>query len=412
MRTRGATALHRVMSRIEPTGVSSLSIGVIAWNEEDAIGLMLKSLFRQSLFARLIERNLQCEVICVANGCTDATPRVASAILADQARVHPCRERFSCRVEHLQERGKINAWNQFVHSLSAAGSRFLFLMDGDIVIHHPDTLWNLLEALEANPGAGVSVDQPLKDILFRTRKTVWERISLAASKLTQAGEAQLSGQLYCIRAEVARRIFLPKDLAACEDGFIKALVCSDLLTRPTDPGRIVRPGNATHIFEPYLSIREICRNQKRQVIGQTMVHVLVDKFLAALAPAEKARLAETLRNLDATDPPWLKRLVASHLRRTRHGWQLVPGILGFRLRRLARLGGMKRIACLPAALAGVLATLVACWMARRFLAAGCTEYWPDTRSPNLRHLPPDGESASSRASGMPNTALESRGGSW
>jgi hypothetical protein len=143
-----------------------------------------------------------------------------------------------------------------------------------------------------------------------------------------------------------------------------------------------------------------------------MVHLLVDKFLAALAPAEKARLAETLRNLDATDPRWLKRLVASHLRRTRHGWQLVPGILGFRLRRLARLGGMKRIACLPAALAGVLVTLVACWRARRFLAAGCTEYWPDTRSPNLRHLPPDGESAGSRASGMPNTALESRGGSW
>ena len=49
--------------------------------------------------------------------------------------------------------------------------------------------------------------------------------------MTGSASAQLCGQLYCIRAEVARNIYLPKDLCACDDGFIKALVCTDFLTQ-------------------------------------------------------------------------------------------------------------------------------------------------------------------------------------
>jgi hypothetical protein len=41
-----------------------------------------------------------------------------------------------------------------------------------------------------------------------------DRLALSASQATQSAAAQLCGQHYCIRAEVARNIYLPKDLAA------------------------------------------------------------------------------------------------------------------------------------------------------------------------------------------------------
>src|SRR5438270_13251937 len=88
-----------------------VSIGVMAWNEEKAISPMLDSLFSQSLFAALARRNLHCEVICVANGCTDHTASVAGNIFRRETGGHANRDGLSCRVADLPERGKLNAWN-------------------------------------------------------------------------------------------------------------------------------------------------------------------------------------------------------------------------------------------------------------------------------------------------------------
>src|SRR5690349_3405934 len=95
-----------------------ISIGIIAWNEEKGIRATLESLFRQSLFARLKERGLSCEIVCAANGCTDNTAGVASQVFNEQATAHPFRETFSCVSHNLRERGKINTWNSYVHRLS------------------------------------------------------------------------------------------------------------------------------------------------------------------------------------------------------------------------------------------------------------------------------------------------------
>src|SRR5205085_10643693 len=82
-----------------------ISIGILAWNEEEAIGLALQSLFRQSLFPELSRRHSKCEVFCVANGCTDQTAAIASAIFQEQTRAHPFQDAFSCRTCDLRERG-------------------------------------------------------------------------------------------------------------------------------------------------------------------------------------------------------------------------------------------------------------------------------------------------------------------
>jgi hypothetical protein len=205
--------------------------------------------------------------------------------------------------------------------------------------------------------------------------------------MTQAGTAQLTGQLYCIRTHVARKIVLPRDLLV-EDGFIKTVVCTDFLRRPSSASRIVRAENASHIFQAYASVRDILKNQKRQMIGQTITHVLVDNYLAQLPDTAKTHLSRFVQKKEAAEPLWLKQLIAEHVRATRYSWELFPGALRFRFKRLARLSVAQWLRHLPATVAGFVVTLLACRAARRCLMNGYLDYWPDTKSRGLGGLIP------------------------
>jgi glycosyltransferase involved in cell wall biosynthesis len=357
-----------------------LAIGILAWNEQESIGRTLGSLFEQSLFAELRERGTRCEIFCVVNGSTDRTGAVAAECFEAQARKHPDSQAFSARVIELAERGKGNAWNQFVHALSSRRARVLFLMDADIVIHRPDTLWKMLRALEADPLAVVAVDQPCKNLQFLLRPTLWQRISLAASRLTNSAPAQLCGQLYAIRSRWARNIYLPRDLTACEDGFIKTLVCTDFLTRPSRSERLIQVSGAAHTFEAYTSPLAILRNQKRQMIGQTVLHVLLDRYLAERPLLERERLGHILRRKDENYPCWLKDLIDDHVHRIRVFWKLYPGLLARRFQMLRGLPPGRRWRCLPAALAGSILSFLAAFLAYCSLRKGQTHYWPHARA--------------------------------
>jgi glycosyltransferase involved in cell wall biosynthesis len=365
-----------VPANANQSGATYVSIGIFAWNEERAIAATLESLFRQTLFENLSQRDRQCEVVCVTNGCTDRTAVIARSVFAQQRREHPFAHSFVTRVVEIARRGKVNAWNRFVHDLSAPKATYLVMLDADILIHRRETLWNLLAALENDPNAIVAVDRPCKDISFKLRRSWRDWFALTASQITLSSSAQLCAQLYCVRAQSARDIYLPKDLAACEDGFIKSLVCTDNLSHEVLPERITVAKDAEHIFEAYTLPSAILKNQKRQVIGQTIVHLLVDGYCRDLPLAARQRLAETLRAKDDSDPDWLKRLIGEHLRRTRWFWQLYPGLLSYRFQRLRQLGPLKRLMCLPAACASTGATLVASFLAYRTLKSGSIAYWP------------------------------------
>jgi hypothetical protein len=211
--------------------------------------------------------------------------------------------------------------------------------------------------------------------------------------MTRSAPAQLCGQLYCIRAEIARNIYLPKDLGCCEDGFIKALVCTDFLTHQVWQWRILAVDNAEHTFEAYTSPAAIFKNQKRQMIGQTIVHILVDQYLKNLPLTQRMRLADTLRDQDQRDPDWLKRLVAGHIKQTRRFWQLYPGLLSHRFKRLASMNLFKKIACLPAAVAGSGAALISSLLAFKFLKAGSTNYWPRAERAGFKQIELDHQRA-------------------
>jgi hypothetical protein len=280
-----------------------------------------------------------------------------------------------------------------VHSLSAAEARVLFLMDADILFHRADTLWRMLSLLDTDSRANVAVDRPRKNLTLQSRKTLRHQLSLASAEITQAAEAQLCAQLYAIRAQIVRNIYLPRDLAACEDGFIKALVCTDSLTHEVWPERIKVAEGAEHIFEAYTSPAAILRNQKRQVIGQTIVHILVDKTLNFLPVEQRHSLAETIRHKEAADPLWLKRLIRDHLLEVRHSWRLYPDLMTYRFSQLHRVCGIKRFICYAAALAAFDATLIASWRAFRLLRAGCTNYWPKAQRIGIQSAQPPAPAA-------------------
>jgi hypothetical protein len=361
-----------------------LSLAIFAWNEEEVIGATLNSLFEQTIFAELRRRGLRCEIVCVVNGCQDRTPEVARELFRRQSESHADRETFNCRVVKLVERGKLNAWNQFVHAISDREARFLSMMDADILFQQRQTIWNMLAMLENDPEAKISVDRPIKEFVAGERGSWRQNLSLGASQMTQSAPAQLCAQLYCIRAEVARNIYLPKDLAACEDGFIKALVCTDFLTHAVKPERIRLAQDAAHSFEAYTSPGAVLKNQKRQIIGQTIVHVLVDQYLVTLPIKRRLRLAETLQRKESADPAWLKRLIDGHLRQVKFFWQLYPGLLTSRFRRLASLRPATRLACLPAVTVSFLVSLISSFMAYRFLKTGGTDYWPRPEREGLK----------------------------
>jgi hypothetical protein len=291
----------------------------------------------------------------------------------------------SARVVDVPQRGKANAWNLFVHELSSRSTQCLLVMDADIVFSTTATLWNMFQTLFQTPDAVVVVDQPQKDVSLRPRKSLMDYVSLATSSMTLSESAQLTGQLYGIRARQAHLIYLPRDVMV-EDGFIKALVCTDGLMTAPNPRRIVRAPNAGHVFEAYRSPAAVIRNQKRQIIGQTMLHVLLDKEMKEVMARDHRGVATLLKERDELDPVWLRRIVNTHVRKTRYFWQLFPGLLTFRWKRWAKLDPARRVRYLPAALAGFCVTLMSSWLAWRFLRRGFDKYWPDTRSRGLKAL--------------------------
>ena len=197
-------------------------------------------------------------------------------------------------------------------------------------------------------------------------------------------------------------------LVHCDDGFIKALACTCFLTQKLCPERVILAPNASHIFQAYTAVADILRNQKRQMIGQTIVHLLVDKYLKQLPLEQKLNLAETLREKERTDPNWLKRFITAHLQEVRYFWRLFPDLLTFRFQRLSQLNGARTLIHFPAALAGFLLALMSGWLAFRFLKQGATEYWPDTRSAALKKVAGINEaSALQTCPSAPSSAMRS-----
>ena len=223
-----------------------LSLGLIARNGESTIKTTLESLFQQSIFAKLSACGGRCEVLCLAYGCTDRTAEVAREVLTRMEQQHPHASAFSARVAEISESAKDNAWNLFVHEFSSPVCRYIFVMDDDTAFFEADTIYHLAGTLERNPSASLSTSRHYRDMLFKARP---RRVAVAAG-VAEEEEARRpgGGQLYCLRASIARQIFPPRDPGVAGDGFLKSAISTDFFFHAPDPSRIVFAPDAAPVF--------------------------------------------------------------------------------------------------------------------------------------------------------------------
>jgi hypothetical protein len=84
-------------------------------------------------------------VFVLANGCHDATVRVAREAVAKL----PVASGGRMAVLDLPFSGKSRTWNYFVHELCVGEADYICCVDGDIRVPSPGTLGLMLQRLEA-----------------------------------------------------------------------------------------------------------------------------------------------------------------------------------------------------------------------------------------------------------------------
>jgi glycosyltransferase involved in cell wall biosynthesis len=345
-----------------------LSVGIFAHNEERNIGATLESLFRQSLLKERAPKDLDIssvEILCLANGCSDGTVKVAIGCAPTPS------SRIDYRVIDMPEPGKSRTWNAFVHDLSDRKADFLILMDADIIFERDDVLEQLLRQLLADTHAQVATDTPIKSFTQESDDlSMIDRGSLAASEQTSK-IGVLCGQLYCARADSLRRVWLPPELPV-EDGYLAAMITTSGFTRPTDLTRIAWVPTARHFFRTHRTIRDYISHETRIIVGST-----INSWLFTILWEEgcKGHAGAFVEKQNRADPDWLSRLIREKVRRG--GLWLIP--THFMLWRLHPLKGLplsRKLRRAPIAVAATGLNLMACVRAnsvlRRENAAG---YW-------------------------------------
>lgn len=341
----------------------ALSIGILITQEEPALAELLGSLLRQSVFERLCVRHEQCELLVIAQAGCDETVAHARRTFEQMHRQHAWRDSISARVIEIPETGLARGWNRFVHEFSAVEARFLCFVDPHIALHHRDTLFNLGAILERRPHVAASTARELSTLLLKERRSLRERWAGAQAVLRRAGAVRLSERLYCLRAGVARNLFLPGDLAGAEVDFINEAIRTESFTREARGPRVLFAPEAACICAPRATGTALAQLSRR-AFGRAALHVLLG-YVKSLSWHDRLNLGDTLRRHEARDAEWLKKLIALHLRRRPFFWQLFPGALTLRFRQLLALPGAKKLTHLPAACAASFLTVLACVTARR-----------------------------------------------
>lgn len=345
-----------------------LTIGLLAYNEAGVIGRTIASLSRQSIFDPACRAALgldAVEVMVVPNGCSDDTAAVARDALAALPRD------VAVSVHALDEAGKANAWNRFVHDLSSPDVTLLALMDADIDFGTDDVLEQLVRRLSEDPPCDVATDRAVKDYRGR-RLGPFDRISRRVSAQSSGGGGgSLCGQLYCGRADVLRRIWLPIGLPV-EDGFVAAMLGSDGFTLPQGRDAIAFVPDAWHYYEPETDPAAFIRHEARIIVGS----VINARLFALMWEAGKSDHAgEYVRRRNAEDPRWVE-VECEKIRRERGRWLVPQAFVWWRLAPLRHQPLRRLLTRAPVAVAATLAAFPAVLRANAILRrAAASRHW-------------------------------------
>ena len=401
---------RRADKQVDPSSSSvplHISIGVMAHNEAGRIASTLRSLLSQDLLRAKNSSDpafptAQVELRILANGCTDRTAQIAQQILTETTQTeHFSRLRWS--VDVIEQPGKANAWNLFVHQLSHPEANYLFLVDADIELLGYHTLQSMVATLTQHPEACAAVDRPIKDIVLKTTsKTLPEKLSAALSHLsgkqfekaaaseenTRASPTWLCGQLYCGRAATLRQLHLPISSLA-EDGLLYQLLVTDGLRSPANPYRVILAPSAAHAFEAYTQLGLLLKHERWLIASNSANDLLLDRlYLRGLAGTEASQY---IHRCNQENPFWFHELVAAEAQHRR--WLIPRLILTRRFVSLSQKSLVKAILMLPVAIAAFLVDVWLAYLANRDLHRGIAlKYWgkpgtvPASAEPNSQTL--------------------------
>ncbi|MCU0906243.1 MAG: glycosyltransferase [Rhodobacteraceae bacterium] len=285
-------------------------LGIFAHQEETTIATILADLVTQSAMSDPL---IDLRIIVVANGCTDATVSVAEAFRDSQ----PSTIGQRIEVVDLPRGGKSRAFNAFVQEISRPDADTLVFCDADIRMVRADVLSRMLTGLRDAPQQEVFVSRPVKDVNHFDLP-----VGLVARLIASGGDGladwrtAICGQLYAMRAATARGISLPIGLPV-EDGFVRAMVLTDLLTRPEDLRRIDGDPDVFHVYESIRTPGDLVRHQARIVTGSA-VNEVVFRHMRRVAPDLEGarRLLATAAAVDG----WLEATLRAELPRAPHGY--------------------------------------------------------------------------------------------
>lgn len=306
-----------------------IGIGILAYNEAEFIPTMLNSLFEQSLLTEA-HPNLSLEIIVIPNGCKDDTANIAQTCLKQLVKpdIHSNLDWKVCEVEQA---GKANAWNLFIHQFSNPNTDYFILMDSDIILLDPKTLESMIYLLKEKPEVWISVDKPIKDITLKPNKNFLERLSVQVSKLSgnRAKDEQpawICGQLYCGRAEILRQMWMPTNLQM-DDSFVYTMIVTDYLKSDENPNRVIQAKSASHIFEAYTDIEALLRHQKWLIFGETLNEFIYADLRANIN--QNQDLGSLIQQRNEQDPHWIDKLLQKMIQENKSGW-LIPRFIVFR----------------------------------------------------------------------------------
>ncbi|MEM9839087.1 MAG: hypothetical protein AAF830_08025 [Pseudomonadota bacterium] len=297
--------------------------GIWCYNEEGAIGTMLRNLVQQTIFA---DDSLEKIVMIVPNGCKDDTAgearRVADELLAsDDA---PKATEF--RVQEIEEGGKANAWNISVRTIPE-GVDVLFGFDADTDLQQADGLEQLLHVL-ANDDVQAASSTPIKDLAFEQNLSFVEKMILANGRVLDGGSSSIAGSMYALKEAVFRDVHMPKGLVV-EDGFLAGMTKTKGFREEAREENLRQLSTVNHVYESERTIASVFKHQKRLVLGGAINSHLF-RFIETLPPEENR--AERLAALDKEQPNWLPELIG---KRHQEGHPLVP--THFLMKRWSRL---------------------------------------------------------------------------
>jgi hypothetical protein len=302
-------------------------------------------------------------LIVVPNGCTDNTAAVTYQFVAEYKAE---RDNVVFSVKPLERGDKANAWNAFVHELSASDADVLVLLDADIEFGSKTVLETLLCGLERDEDAQAVTDVPTARIHKSTGMlaALTSRVGTRAANSTN--EYGIAGSCYAVRAGVLRRILIPPGLPV-EDGFVRACIVTGGFKHPDLPTLVRVEPSVQHYYTPAATLSGLFHHQVRLILGTVINSVLFDILWRESSPG--VSVATVVRERLEHDPNWVSAALSAYVQR-RGRWLIPMRIVFRRIRRLRDLPFGSRIWKWPLVSAATVFDVVVCFRANKLLRQG------------------------------------------